>query len=146
VPPNIFDDVELPADEDGASAAGEAAAGAVTPPTLVPSAPASHLTPAHLSPGSVVRVAEAVAARMTPLMMRTHSAILQGIIQGTAEVKSDVKASAAEVKAEVKAEGKGLGYFERQIARLSAVSATQVEPGLKFRVHEENVGGRTSYP
>ena len=57
VPPNIFDDVELPADEDGASAAGEAAAGAVTPPTLVPSAPASHLTPAHLSPGSVVRVA-----------------------------------------------------------------------------------------
>ncbi|KOO32793.1 hypothetical protein Ctob_004460 [Chrysochromulina tobinii] len=102
VPPNIFDDVELPAEEVGA---GEAAAEGVTPPTPVPSAPSS-----HLSPGTVERVADAMVqgmvARITPLHERTHSAVRDthsAVLQGTAEVKSEVKNSAAEVKAEVKA-------------------------------------------
>ena len=55
VPPNIFDDVELPAEEVGAGAGGEAAAEDVTPPTPVPSAPLS-----HLSPGTVERRAHAL--------------------------------------------------------------------------------------
>ena len=112
VPPNIFDDVELPAEEVGAGAVGEAAAEDVTPPTPVPSAPSS-----HLSPGTVERVADAMVqgmvARITPLLERTHSAVRDthsavrdthsAVLQGTAEVKSEVKNSAAEVKAEVKA-------------------------------------------
>ena len=112
VPPNIFDDVELPAEEVGAGAGGEAAAEGVTPPTPVPSAPSS-----HLSPGTVERVADAMVqgmvARITPLLERTHSAVRDthsavcdthsAVLQGTAEVKSEVKNSAAEVKAEVKA-------------------------------------------
>ena len=105
VPPNIFDDVELPAEEVGAGAVGEAAAEDVTPPTPVPSAPSS-----HLSPGTVERVADAMVqgmvARITQLLERTHSAVRDthsAVLQGTAEVKSEVKNSAAEVKAEVKA-------------------------------------------
>ena len=101
VPPNIFDDVELPAEEVGAGAGGEAKAEDVTPPTPVPSAPLF-----HLSPGTVERVADAMAARITPLLERTHSAVRDAhsaVLQGTAEVKSEVKNSAAEVKAEVKA-------------------------------------------
>ena len=101
VPPNIFDDVELPAEEVGAGAGGEAKAEDVTPPTPVPSAPLF-----HLSPGTVERVADAMAARITPLLERTHSAVRDAhsaVLQGTAEVKSEVKNSADKVKAEVKA-------------------------------------------
>jgi hypothetical protein len=65
---------------------------------------------AHLSPGTVERVADAMVqgmvARITPLLERTHSAVRDthsAVLQGTAEVKSEVKNSAAEVKAEVKA-------------------------------------------